>query len=226
MKLYLTIIAVAICLCAALNIAFAPAVGLTVPYALGKAGLCVAFVFAVDAIVALIVHNLPGKWFAPEKKIFTVSKRERRFYEKIGVRNWKDRIPETGGLLCHFAKDKIAEMNNPEYMYKFLIETGYAEVMHVLSVPLSFLTLLLCPLRVCWLSALPVALVNVCLQIPPAFVQRYNRPRLLAAYKRASRSFARAAEEKDAAAEAATAEIPTDPEADRTENGEKSFVGA
>lgn len=137
-------------------------------------------VVAIDAAIAILTRLVPEKKINPFHKIFIPSDREREFYKKIGVRKWKDAIPETGKYLCNFAKDKVDDPNNNEYLIKFLRETCYAGVMHIISVFAGFFILFL-PYRLT--IALPIACVNALLQLPPFLVQRFNRPRLIFLYK-------------------------------------------
>ena len=137
-------------------------------------------VVAIDAIIAAIVHAIPEKHIHPLKKVYKIGKRERKFYEKLGVRNWKDIIPESGKYLCNFAKDKIYEPNNNVYVLKFLRETCYAGIMHLISIFLGFVPLAFLPYRLT--IVLPICIINAFLQLLPVIVQRYNRIRLITLY--------------------------------------------
>lgn len=137
-------------------------------------------VVAIDAIIAWIVHSIPEDKIHPFKKFYQTGKRERKFYEKLGIKKWKDIIPESGKYLCNFAKDKVAKPNDNKYVLKFLVETCYAEIMHEISFFLGF-ALLAMPYR--WTIVLPVCAVNAFLQLLPVMVQRYNRVRLENLYK-------------------------------------------
>ncbi len=148
-----------------------------------------AAAFLADAVCALAT-----RWCVPERKmnpfarVWKVHHFERRFYVKIGIRRWKDKIPETGGLLVGFSKSAVADRHDNTYLLKFLKETCYAELMHIISIPCGFLVLLLTfawdsiPQFIAWFG-LPVAIVNAVLQLLPIFVQRYVRPFLLSAYR-------------------------------------------
>lgn len=143
----------------------------------------VAVAFAADAIAALFTrYALPKSFFDPTKKRYKSFGWEKRFYGSIGIRKWKDKIPETGGLLVGFSKSKATDLRNNEYVFKFMEETCYAEVMHVWSIPLGFVTLLLCPAALRLTVALPVAVVNAVLQLLPVMVQRFVRPQLMRVY--------------------------------------------
>lgn len=148
-----------------------------------------AAAFLADAVCALAT-----RWCVPERKmnpfarVWKVHHFERCFYVKIGIRRWKDKIPETGGLLVGFSKSAVADRHDNTYLLKFLKETCYAELMHIISIPCGFLVLLLTlawdsiPHFIAWFG-LPVAIVNAVLQLLPIFVQRYVRPFLLSAYR-------------------------------------------
>ena len=141
----------------------------------------------IDAVCALFVrYCLPKKVFNPFLKIYKVGKNERKFYEKIGIRKWKDRIPEAGQLFANFGKSEIAETNNNEYVYKFMSETIYAEIMHWLSALFSFLIIFI-DLRLALTVGLPLVVGNMILNLMPVLVQRYNRPKLMVLYQRNER---------------------------------------
>ncbi len=143
---------------------------------------------AIDAVCALFVrYCLPKKVFNPFLKIYNVGKNERKFYERIGIRKWKDRIPEAGQLFANFAKTEIADTNNNEYVYKFMSETIYAEIMHWLSALFSFLIIFI-DLRLALTVGLPLVIGNMILNLMPVLVQRYNRPKLMVLYERNKRN--------------------------------------
>lgn len=147
--------------------------------------------FTIDAIVALIVHAFPHQNFNPEKGIFKVKKHEKRILERLGVKKIKDVIPEMGKLI-KFRKDKI-ESTDSKYLYRFLEETCYAELMHIISIFACLIVPLLCPFKYFLTISLGMTLINILLQIPPIMVQRYNRPKLLTLYHYNKRKEERAA---------------------------------
>ncbi len=154
-----------------------------------------AAAFGIDALVALCVRQYPEEKIDPFGGWFRARSRERKCYVRLGIRHWKDRIPEMGGLLAHFSKKQVADRHDNAYLLKFMRETCYAEVMHLWSIPAGFLIFLLWPRHILWFG-LPVALVNAALQIPPVLTQRYVRPFLVSAYRRNERLEKRQNEEK------------------------------
>lgn len=152
---------------------------------MGNAALGVVSVIAVDGIVAFIVRRLPEKWFSPEGKLYAVSKREREFLRKMKIGVWKCFVPELG-CFTGFHKDRIADPASPAYIERFLLESNYGAVGHVLGALLGFLILLLpyCqPISV----GLPIAIVNFVLSMLPTCILRYNTPSLRRLLARARR---------------------------------------
>ena len=137
----------------------------------------------IDAIVAFIGRRLPKKWMDPNKKIFTTSNREMKFYEKIGVRKWKDKVPELGGFTS-FHKNKLSDPWNNEYVERYMLEACYGVIIHLFSPFFGFLIVLLdykmyTGWSWMWLTIMiPVAIVNAILIVLPAFILKYNLPKL------------------------------------------------
>lgn len=150
-----------------------------------------ACVLLPSLFVAIIIRMLPRKWFNPNRKIYQVGDKERQFLLKIGIKKWKDKIPEMGQTV-NFKKDKLQDANNAEYIQKFLVETCYAESLHiscaVLAIIFAFISLLFMPNLFVWTVSLPVAIVYSIYNIPSILIQRYNRPRLKVQLKRLTKN--------------------------------------
>lgn len=187
MILYLAIIGIGLGLIFTINMVLS--YFSVVPFGIGYAFFATLFYFLIqfglDAIIALAVRFSPKKWFDPRLKIYKVASKEKYLYQKIGIKGWKDKIPELGKI-AHFSKTKI-ESNETTYLLKFASETCYAEVMHVLSIIFTFLPVIFAPTEARFTFAFPIAVINLFLQIPPVLVQRYNRPKLLILYERSLR---------------------------------------
>lgn len=135
-------------------------------------------VIAVDGIFATIIRRLmPEKWFAREKKFFQVSKKEARFYEKLGVKRWKDKVIELG-MFTNFRKNKVREPNNNEYVGRYILEANYGIIIHIVCVIVGYLIIFFYPLEYWLCFGMPVATVNAFLNLLPVFVLRYNLPKL------------------------------------------------
>ncbi|HPG91839.1 MAG TPA: hypothetical protein PK675_00335 [Clostridia bacterium] len=181
MILYLTIIGGGLLLIFVANTIVSVSGGaFTVWYALFQTLLYFVCVFAIDIVVSLAVRYAPSKLYEPDRKIYKVGEREKRFYNFIKIKEWKDKIPELGKM-ANFDKKKIEKLE-AEYLYKFAKETVYAEIMHVGMAIFGWAILFIPGNATIFNFAFPIALVNFLLQIPPILTQRYNRPKLLKAY--------------------------------------------
>ena len=145
--------------------------------------LSVVAVIAVDGVFALIIRRLlPKKWFGKDRKFFLVSKRECRFYEKIGIKKWKDHILELGCFTA-FSKSKLSDPKNNEYIERFLLESNYGLVIHLVCSVVGFSIIFLFPLAFALNFGVPVAAANVILNLISAAILRYNTPKLQTLYR-------------------------------------------
>lgn len=144
--------------------------------------LAVVVEIIIDLILAGIIHAIKDKHFE-NKKFFEVSKKERQFYEKIGIKKWKDKILELGAI-GGFSKKKFEKANEIEYIDKFLMENYKGIIIHISNILLGFLIMAIPPFKYSICVCLPVAIVNAILGLLPIFVLRYNIPKLQVAKKR------------------------------------------
>lgn len=174
MKLYLTIIGSAMLIISTINIVFNTASWYIV---IILVVICTFLQFALDGLIAIIINKLPDKFFKVDNPLYNVSENEKRLYKKLKVKNWKDKVWELGGL-GGFSKKNLAEPNSPEYIEKFIIECNKGVLTHRLSYPIGFLPMLFIPNVCAFYIALPVATVNLFLNILPTLALRYNTPKL------------------------------------------------
>ena len=183
MKLYLSVIGIAMAVISAVNLIFGTAVWY---YIVISVVLCTALQFALDGLIAVIINKLPDKLFGIDAPVYRVSEAERQLYKKLKVRKWKDKIWELGSL-GGFSKKQLIDPGSPAYVEKFIVECNKGVLTHRLSYPVGFLPMVLFP-NVCAFSvALPVALVNLFLNILPTIVLRYNTPKLMLLLQRMQR---------------------------------------
>ncbi len=191
MVMYLSIVLGAMAIISALNIWLGtPVFGYSPWWVILVVILSVVVEIAIQGIIATIVKHLPNKWFAHDKKLFKISKKERNFYEKIKIRSWKDKVWELGAL-GGFRKNKIADPNNPDYLLQFVVESNKGIVDHVVGIVLGFLVIFILPLKYALVIGVPVACVNMILCIMPTMILRYNIPKIMVAYERAKRNLAK-----------------------------------
>ena len=140
--------------------------------------LAIVAVILVDAVTATLARLLPSKLAQHDKKLFIVSAKEKKFYERLKIRKWKDKVPEIGHF-TGFRKNKIADPKSVEYLERFLLEACYGEIGHILSCFTGFLIVPLFPLTEVWIAVtLPVAFLNALLNLPSLFILRYNSYKL------------------------------------------------
>ncbi|MBQ2735472.1 MAG: hypothetical protein IJF33_06535 [Clostridia bacterium] len=183
MKLYLSIIGIGMAVIAAFNIAFQTA---SWYYAVIAVVWCTALCFAFDGGLALLINKMPDAWFGVDNPHYHVSETEKKLYKKLKVRLWKDKVWELGGL-GGFSKKNLLDPSNPAYIEKFIVECNKGVLTHRLSYPIGFLTMLTLWNGGAFTIALPVAIVNVFLNILPTLALRYNTPKLQAMLKRLKR---------------------------------------
>lgn len=184
MVLYLSIVLVAMTIIATCNIFLNPMVANFSPvWTVLVVVLAVVLEIIINLIAEGIIHIMPDKWF-DENSHFKTGEKERKFYDKIKIKKWKDKVWELGAV-GGFSKKKMVDPNSSEYLRRFVIECNKGYVGHIITLPLSFLVLLF-PLPKYWFCiGLPVAIVSVFLNTLPAMILRYNLPKLQIAHKRA-----------------------------------------
>ena len=180
MKLYLSSIGFFMVLIGAVNILVGTQ---SVLYVLVAVVWCTALQFALDGAIAISVRLLPDRLFGIGNPIFRVFGWERRLYKILGVRRWRDKIWELGGL-GGFSKAKIDRPRDPEYLEKYIIECNRGVATHTLSYGVGFLAMLTLDGVTAFTVALPVAVVNLFLNILPTIVLRFNTPLLKAMLER------------------------------------------
>ena len=183
MKLYLTIIGVTMAIIAAVNIVCGVASPL---YAALAVVFCVVLQISLDSLAAVVIRLTPDRLYPAESPRYRVTGREKKLYLKLGVRAWKDHIPDLGSI-GGFSKKRLKEPDDPAYIEKFIIECHKGVLTHRICYPLGLLVMLTLP-NLCSLTiGLPVAVINLILNAMPTMALRYNTPMLLGMLKRMRR---------------------------------------
>ena len=180
MILYLTVIFVAMLILCVFNILFGLPLLQCEAWSVVVIVVCgVIFQFLIDGLFATFVHLLPKNWFAYDKKIFASSRIEKKFLNFFKVKKWKDLVWELGGL-GGFKKSKIENPTDIDYVATYLMECNKGVVTHYIGMFAGYLLILLLPSRFALTVCLPIAFVNMVLNILPILVLRYNVPKLQA----------------------------------------------
>lgn len=188
MILYMSVIWISVAILSIINIVLGTNVwGLNEWWCIAILSGSAVLEFAIDGLMAYVIHELPDKWFDLNKKIYKVGKKERKFYDFLHIKKWKDKVWELGGL-GGFRKNKIADCNDPQYLKQFIIESNKGVIIHWAGIVVGFVLLLIIPVEFIFTISLPVCIVNMILNILPIFVLRYNTPKLEIAMERAKRN--------------------------------------
>ena len=164
---YIRVIVVAVFIIASLH--------LTLFSSFWHALFCTAFatvaVIVIDGVTAFLIRRLPERYFAPDSDFFHVGEKERRLYRKWKIKVWKDKVPELG-CFTGFHKNKLENVHDREYLARFLVESNYGVIIHIVNALAGFLLILLPELPIT--VSLSVAMVNFVLSMMPVAVLRYN----------------------------------------------------
>ncbi len=130
----------------------------------------------INGIVAIICSKiLPKKFFNGDQKFYFPSKKECKFYDKIGIKKWKDKTLEMG-FLNGFRKNKVED--SPEYIERFILENKKGYLTHFMSIFVSVASMFILPIKFWLPMCLPIVVTSLILNIIPMMILRYNMPRL------------------------------------------------
>lgn len=183
MILYLSVIGAAMVVIAGLDIAFTQ---LSPLYCILAVVINTVAVIALDGLEAWLIRRLPERWFSADNPKFDVTERECGLYRKLGVRKWRDKVPELGGF-THFSKSKVADPSDNNYLGRFVLEANYGVIIHLVNALSGFLIIFICPLKYALCFGVPIGAVNLVLSLMPVIVLRYNVPKLKALMRRNER---------------------------------------
>jgi hypothetical protein len=132
-------------------------------------------------LTAFIFMRLPEslrlRLFNNKIKFFIVSEKEIKFYKKILLSKWKDKLPQYNK---GFNKRNLPDKISIEYLELFINVTCQAEMVHYIIIPLGFLSVffpLLTNNHKIWIFILIAVFIGIC-NLIYSIIQRYNRFRL------------------------------------------------
>ena len=144
---------------------------------LKKLRRCLVYLAAIGAVFFYIGRLLPGNWFYGDRFPFRcfAFERDGRVYEKLGIRRWKDKVPDMSRILPRVMLPKRLGWGvQPERVERMIQETCIAEAIHVLLCIAGLHCMQLWP----GIGGLAAAVLNVLGNLPYIIIQRFNRPRL------------------------------------------------
>lgn len=141
-------------------------------------------------VLSLLAHPvgqaLPRRWFSGDRWPWASApfEKEGRFWRKLGVHRWKDKVPDMSRLLGDMVKKQLAPGGKTDYAL-LVQETCVAECVHFYLGLLSLGAFALC--RSGWMVCI-VAVYILLGNLPFQIIQRYNRPRLLRLMRKARKA--------------------------------------
>ncbi|MDE7164529.1 MAG: hypothetical protein K2O04_03810 [Clostridiales bacterium] len=179
MRLYSLVISISAIIIATLNAIFGSAAfGYNALYSVLATVIGALSIASIDMIVAFIVKALPKKLFSSDKKFFTMSRKERKLAEKLGIRRWKTKVPDIAVMGGGLSKSRLLISNDNTYISEVLYENAYAQVIHIAAAIVGFALVPLYPLEYWFCFGLPIAVVNCLLNCMSLSVLRYNFGRI------------------------------------------------
>lgn len=121
-------------------------------------------------------HRLPDRWLRRDRGPLRLSPPERSgaLFRRIGVRRWKDLLPEAGGFFAGGVSKRRLPGHDTDGLERFELETRRAEITHLLVIAALPVFALWNP----WTGMLVNLGYALAANVPCIVVQRYNRMRL------------------------------------------------
>ena len=147
------------------------------------------YVAALGILSHFVGQALPRARFDPQKFPYRSEDWENggKVYEKLGIKHWKDRLPDMSKIMPDMVKKKMSAVKS-QGMDVLIAETCVAECVHwalmLLSLGIFFF----------WRGAWAVVfwlVYNLLGNLPFIIIQRYNRPRLVMLEQRRKRRAAK-----------------------------------
>lgn len=147
------------------------------------------YVAALGILSHFVGQALPRAHFDPQKFPYRSAEWENggKVYEKLGIKHWKDRLPDMSKIMPDMVKKKMSAVKS-QGMDVLIAETCVAECVHwalmLLSLGIFFF----------WRGAWAVVfwlVYNLLGNLPFIIIQRYNRPRLVMLEQRRKRRAAK-----------------------------------
>lgn len=136
---------------------------------------CIGYLAVVGVANFLLGRVLPKKWFRWDRFPYRPVPGEGKLYERLGIRRWKDYLPDMSRILPRVMPSKrLPSVLTGPALERMLQETCVAEFIHVLLILPALYCAWLWPGAGGWTVFLLYAVLN----LPFVMVQRYNRPKL------------------------------------------------
>ena len=124
--------------------------------------------------------SIEMKYYFKPKKIEYC--RDQTIYDFVGIRVYKKYLPFTGDLARKWRKIIQIQPRRSERiseLYKYERETRKNEFRHILATILCVALIFVADKKLNFLDILILTALNLCVNIYPIFLQRYNRIRII-----------------------------------------------
>ena len=141
----------------------------------------ILYIIGVSILIFLLGRIFPRRWIIEDRFPLRSFKFEKdgRIYNKLRIMKWKDRLPNASVIITKILpgfmpRKKLDESSNLQVLIK---ETCIAEATHVLAAVFGFGSVFIWKRKGGLITSIIFALLN----LPFIIIQRFNRPRLIAA---------------------------------------------
>lgn len=136
--------------------------------------------YGTAAVIVAMPRKWQKKWFNSSNTFYRVSEREMRFYRRISLPKWKDKLPQYNK---DFEKRHLPQEITKEYLLTYIFMTCRAEIIHYITGIVGYLSLFFSFLSEnvgYWYDVyFTIATTMMLGNMPFSMIQRYNRYRLL-----------------------------------------------
>lgn len=144
----------------------------------------IIFWVSLHFLTAYLITSIPfviqEKIFNSDIRFFKVSENEIKFYKRIKINKWKDKLPQYNK---DFDKRHLKRNIDKEYLEEFIFNTCRAEVIHYFIGILGYLSMFFVFFSSSPKKYVPLYLIIATLMLffnlPFSLIQRYNRYRLV-----------------------------------------------
>ncbi len=145
------------------------------------------YVSALGVIAHFVGEELDRDRFDENAYPFACRKWEDggRIYRKLGIRHWKDRMPDMSRVLPDMFPKKLTEAKNTEMVRRLIKETCVAEFIHNCLSILFFMGIWM--INGFGIEGFFLGFFSVACNLPYVLIQRYNRPMLVRYLKKLER---------------------------------------
>ncbi len=143
--------------------------------------ICLIVIILPSIIFTFLDKYFPKKWYSENNILFKERKIDKKIFEKIRIKKWKDNVPQ---FLKIKNISKTSDKIDCEYIEMFISETRRGEFIHLIDIIFGIIFALFLPLKFFFRYTLPILCFWIFFNMLSIWIQRFNRPRLKKALQR------------------------------------------